>query len=118
MSLPQTLQQARAYYRAGRLPEAEALYRAVLQTQPAHAEANHHLGLLLAQVGQVVIALPYLKAALDADPALEQHWRAYAETLLASGQQPPAKSRAERLQKPHDSSPAATNQGGCPEKTD
>ena len=96
MSLPQTLQQARAYHRAGRLPEAEALYRAVLQTQPAHAEANHHLGLLLAQVGQVVAALPYLKAALDADPAPEQHWRAYAEALLASGQ---AKAAHSLLQK-------------------
>ena len=86
MSLPQTLQQALAYHRAGRLPDAEALYHAILQAQPAHAAANHHLGTLLGQVGQVVIALPYLKAALDADPAQEQHWRVYAETLLASGQ--------------------------------
>jgi tetratricopeptide (TPR) repeat protein len=96
MSPHQTLQQALAYHRVGRLPEAEALYRALLHTQPAHAEANHHLGMLLGQVGQIAISLPYLKAALDADPAQEYYWRAYAETLLASGQ---AKAAHTLLQK-------------------
>ena len=93
MSLPQTLQQALAYHQAGCLPQAAALYRAILQAQPTHAEANYHLGMLL---GQVIIALPYLKAALDADPAQEHYWCAYAETLLASGQ---AKTAHNLLQK-------------------
>ena len=96
MNIPQTLQQALAYHRAGRLPEAEALYRAILQAQPTHAAANHHLGLLLSEVGQVIVALPYLKAALDADPAQELYWRVYAEILLASGQ---AKAAHSLLQK-------------------
>ena len=91
-----TLQQAVAHHQAGRLPEAEALYRAILQAQPHHAEANHNLGTLFGQVGQYVVSLPYLKAALGANPAQEQYWRSYAEALLACGQ---AKAAQTLLQK-------------------
>ena len=61
------LQRAVAHHKAGRLQETEQLYRAILQAQPFHPDANHKLGLLLAQVGQHPAALPYLKTALALD---------------------------------------------------
>lgn len=80
------LQQAIAHHEAGRLPEAEQLYRHVLRAVPGHAIANHHLGLLLGQCGQQAAALPYLEAALQADPDEGQFWLSYVEALLANGQ--------------------------------
>jgi len=40
----------------------------------------------LAQSGQYLAGLPYLKTALEADPSQGKHWLSYAEALLASGQ--------------------------------
>ena len=67
LPLEVALRQAVAHHQAGRLSEAEELYRAILQAQPGQADANHNLGVLAAQVGQPAAGLPYLKAALDAD---------------------------------------------------
>ena len=79
------LQRAVAHHKAGRAQEAEQLYRAVLQAQPLQPDANHNLGLLLAQAGQHPTALPYLKTALALDPAKGQYALSYAEALLATG---------------------------------
>ena len=85
LSLEVVLQQALAHHRAGRLSEAEDLYRAILLTDPAEATANYNLGVLAGQVGQHVAGLPHLKAAVDANPAQVEYWLSYAEALLASG---------------------------------
>ena len=68
------------------MQQAEELYRAVLQVQPLHAEANHHLGVLAGQVGQAAAGLPYLKTALLLDPGQGRYALSYAGALLASGQ--------------------------------
>jgi len=78
--------QAVAHHQAGRLQEAEGLYRAILQVQPYHPDANHNLGVLAGQVGQHAAGLPYLKAALAVNPAHGQYVLSYAEALLATGQ--------------------------------
>jgi tetratricopeptide (TPR) repeat protein len=80
------LQQAIAHHRAGRLAEAERLYRVVLQVNPNQPDANHNLGLLAWQSGHAELGLPYLKAALEAKPAQRQYWLSYAEMLFAVGQ--------------------------------
>jgi tetratricopeptide (TPR) repeat protein len=80
------LRQAIAHHQAGRLQEAEQCYRAILQAQPEHPDANHNLGVLAAQVGQPVAGLPYLKTALAVNPAQGQYALSYAEALLAAGQ--------------------------------
>ena len=91
-STPQTLplnvalQQAVAHHQAGRLQEAEQLYRAILQAQPYQADANHNLGVLAVQVGQHLASLPYLKTALAVNPAQGQYALSYAEALLTTGQ--------------------------------
>jgi protein O-GlcNAc transferase len=63
-----SLQQALALHQAGRLPEAEALYRQVLQAEPNHPEALHYLGLLAHQVGKSEAAVELIRKALACRP--------------------------------------------------
>jgi tetratricopeptide (TPR) repeat protein len=59
---------------AGRLSEAEAIYRQILQKDPDHAGAWHLLGVLACQVGQHAAALEFADAALDLQPGLAAAW--------------------------------------------
>ena len=67
ISIADVLRQAVACHRQGQLPEAERLYRAILQAQPAQPDANHNLGVLAVQVKQAAAGLPHLKAALEGE---------------------------------------------------
>ncbi|MFA7241735.1 MAG: tetratricopeptide repeat protein [Sulfuricellaceae bacterium] len=86
VSLDVALQQAVAHHQAGRLQEAEQIYRAILDVQPNQASANHNLGVLAGQVGQHAAGLPYLQAALAADPLRGEYSLSYAGALLMTGQ--------------------------------
>jgi tetratricopeptide (TPR) repeat protein len=76
--------------RAGRLAEAEALYRQVLAERPRHPVAHHNLAVLCAQRGAVDAALPHFKLALEIDPDQPVYWLSYARALLVSGRPEPA----------------------------
>lgn len=80
------LQQAITAHQAGKLPQAEAAYRAILAAQPNHPDANHNLGVLTVQVGQVAAALPLFKTALEALPSYAQFWLSYLDALIRSEQ--------------------------------
>ncbi|WP_165837213.1 tetratricopeptide repeat protein [Phenylobacterium hankyongense] len=84
-SLDAAMEAAVAHQRAGRLAEAERLYRKVLQQRPVDAIANHNLGAVLAQSSQPEQGLAFLKRALQAEPAQGQYWLSYARGLLACG---------------------------------
>lgn len=58
------LQTALAHHQAGRLPEAEKLYRQVLTAEPQHAGAMHLLGLVALQSGNPVLAVKIISAAI------------------------------------------------------
>ncbi|MFA7239783.1 MAG: tetratricopeptide repeat protein, partial [Sulfuricellaceae bacterium] len=92
VTLEQALRQAVDHHQAGRLHEAEQLYRAILQALPNQPDANHNLGVLAGQVGQHAAGLPYLKTALEVNPAQGQYALSYAEALLATGQAGEAQS--------------------------
>ena len=62
------LQIALEHHRGGRLRRAEVGYRAVLEKDPANAEASHWLGVLLMQAGNAVDAAPFLNRAFAARP--------------------------------------------------
>lgn len=62
------LNQAVAFHQAGRLPEAEALYRQVLAARPAHFDGLNLLGVLLYQRGQHTDAIERIDAALKINP--------------------------------------------------
>ena len=74
------------HYEAGQLEQAEALFRAILQIDPQHPDANYNLGLLAVQFEQGAAALHFLKAALMARPDDSQFWIAYIEVLLTQGE--------------------------------
>ena len=80
------LQQAIRFHQAGKLADAEPLYRHILKRQPTHPDANHNLGVLAAQCGQPVMAMPFFQAALESDPEQMQYWLSYIETLLKLSQ--------------------------------
>ena len=93
MSTPEELfQQAFACHQAGRYDEAEAGYRAVLAENSGFALANHNLGVVCMQRGEASAALPYLTAALDADPSQGQFWLSYIEALARDGQRATAQA--------------------------
>ena len=82
LTLDQALQQAVAAHKEGKLQDAERLYRAILQTQPNHPDANHNLGVLAVAVGKPLEALPFFKRALDANLKVEQFWLSYIDVLI------------------------------------
>ena len=47
LTIEQALQQGVTAHKAGKLQEAEKIYRAILQANPVHPDANHNLGILL-----------------------------------------------------------------------
>lgn len=82
LTIEQALQQGVAAQNAGNLQEAERLYRSVLQTQPAHPDANHNLGLIAVSVNKGKAALLLFKTALEANPKIDQFWHSYLKTLI------------------------------------
>ena len=96
LGIDQALQQAIAHHKAGELQDAERLYRAILQAQPNHPDANHNLGVLAVQVKQPVVGLPHFKAALEANPNQGQYWLSYIDTLLQTGQTDVARQELEQ----------------------
>jgi tetratricopeptide (TPR) repeat protein len=86
LTIDQAHQQAITHHQAGNLQEAERLYRAILQAQPNHPDANHNLGVLAVQVNQALAGLPHFKAALEANPNQAQYWLSYIDSLIQAGQ--------------------------------
>ncbi len=67
-TLSQALQQALQLHQAGRLPEAEALYRQILRQAPGHPHTLHLLGMLCHQQGDQRQAYELLNQALAGAP--------------------------------------------------
>ena len=86
LTVDQMLQQGVAAHNAGDLQEAERLYRAILQVQPKHPDANHNLGLIAVSMNQSGVALPLFKSAIDVNPNIEQFWLSYIEALITERQ--------------------------------
>jgi tetratricopeptide (TPR) repeat protein len=85
LTIEQALHQAIAYHQASLPQDAERLYRAILQAQPNHPEANHNLGVLALQAKQPDVALRHLKMALEANPNQGQYWLSYINALTNTG---------------------------------
>ena len=63
-----TLQQAVAWHRQGRLAQAEALYRKILELQPGHFDALHMLGVVCQQSGNPHAAIELIGRAININP--------------------------------------------------
>jgi len=99
LTVEQALQQGVAAHKDGKLQEAERVYRAILQSQPLHPDANHNLGVLAVSVSKVELALPLFKIALEANPKKEQFWFSYIDALIREKQVDNAKQVLEQAKK-------------------
>ena len=83
LTIDQALQQGVAAHKEGKPQDAERFYRAILQVQPKHPDANHNLGVLAVSVGKPLEAIPLFKLALSTNPTIEQFWLSYLDVLIA-----------------------------------
>jgi len=99
LTIEQTLQQGVAAHREGKLEQAERLYKAILQSQPMHPDANHNLGVIAVSVNKIELALPLFKTALEVNPKKEQFWLSYIDALIKENQLETAKVVLEKGRK-------------------
>jgi len=82
LTLYEALQKAVEAHKSGQIKEAARLYADVLEAQPKHADANHNMGVLAFGVGMIEEALPFFKAAFEANPSMGQYWLSYINALI------------------------------------
>ena len=99
LTIDQALRQGVAAHKSGKLQDAERLYRAILQSQPTHPDANHNLGVLAVSVDKAEAALPLFKKALEANPKIEQFWLSCIAALMKEEQFESARQTLERAKK-------------------
>lgn len=86
LTLAEVLERGVAAQRAGEFQDAERLYRSILAVQSDHPDANHNLGLLLAAHQQIGEAIPLFRAAIRANPSVEQFWLSLIGALIKEHQ--------------------------------
>jgi protein O-GlcNAc transferase len=99
-SIDGLVQQGIGHHQAGRLDQAEALYRQVLALQPARAEVLHLLGLAALQRGRADEAVLAIGQALRLDKAQPRYHLDLGSAEAARGQIDAARAswrRAQRL---------------------
>jgi len=74
------------HHGAGRLVEAEAIYRQILALDPDHSDSLHLLGLLYHQAGQAEPARQLIGRAIELDPDAAPYHNSLGGVLLALGQ--------------------------------
>ena len=84
MDLRRLFEQGLAAHRAGRLAEAEKVYRQVLRAEPGNFPALHMLGFLKAQQGKYDEAITLLHKAVRANPSDLTALAHHAHALMAA----------------------------------
>ncbi|CAO3434945.1 O-linked N-acetylglucosamine transferase family protein [Azospirillum doebereinerae] len=84
-TIQEALATALAHHQAGRLGDAAALYRAVLDAAPGHADASHLLGVVHLQAGHPVEAEALIRAAIQADRRAAEYHDNLGSALKAQG---------------------------------
>mgnify|MGYP001179087254 CR=1 FL=1 len=84
-TIDRALQKGIEAQKVGKAQEADRYYTAILKANPKHPDANHNLGVLAVSVNKMDAALPFFKAALDANPDVEQFWVSYIDALINGG---------------------------------
>src|SRR5271156_3878443 len=80
-----TLAEATALHQSGRLAEAEAVYRGLLQRRPGMPDPLFRLGLLLVHTERLAEAVEMFSAALLAAPGFAPLWSELAATQMRLG---------------------------------
>jgi protein O-GlcNAc transferase len=92
-SLAKALSDAFEHHAHGRLAEAEAGYRSVLQSVPDQPDALHRLGLIAHQVGRDETAVDLIDRAITINPAHPTYYNDAGIVLHALGRYDAAVSR-------------------------
>ena len=92
-----SIEDAIRHHEAGRLREAERLYRSMLDDQPHHPDALHLLGVLLTQLGEYQGAAEHIQAALDVERDSALFRSSLAQTYFRSGKLAEAIEQLERV---------------------
>ena len=69
-------------HKAGQLDLAKELYASVIQLEPRHPDANHNIGVIEMDTGNISAAVPLLKIALEETPENAQYWISYIDALI------------------------------------
>ena len=82
MTINQALNEAVGLYKAGNIEVAKRLFSRIIQIEPNQPDANHNMGRLLFESGNLKEALPYFKTALEANFGVTQYWFGYIDVLF------------------------------------
>ncbi len=83
MSLADALRLGMQHHQAGRLGDAEHVYRAMLETNPQNADALHLLGVIAQQRRQNEQAIVLFRRAINARPDAAEFWHNLGNSLLS-----------------------------------
>jgi tetratricopeptide (TPR) repeat protein len=67
-TVDELLQEGRAHHIAGRLGDAQTLYREILQASPNHPDALHLLGVIASQIGHYQLGVELIETAIEVKP--------------------------------------------------
>lgn len=82
LKLDEALQKAVEAHKAGQTQEADRIYKAILNADPKHSDANHNMGVLAVGAGKVEESLLFFKTALEANPSIGQYWISCIDALI------------------------------------
>jgi predicted O-linked N-acetylglucosamine transferase (SPINDLY family) len=80
------LKSALEHHHAGNHADAEALYRAILDHMPEHADVLYNLAVLLIQTQRPDDAVPLFETVLGLHPSNGQYWVSYIDALARTNQ--------------------------------
>jgi predicted O-linked N-acetylglucosamine transferase (SPINDLY family) len=84
-TVQQAFELALQHHQAGRLGDAETLYRQILAMQPKHADALHLLGVVAHQSGRHDLAVTWIHQAIDLSPGNDHAHSNLGEVYYTTG---------------------------------
>jgi predicted O-linked N-acetylglucosamine transferase (SPINDLY family) len=86
LSIQRAFDSALQHHRAGRLHEAEQLYRLILAQRPEHIDAMQNLGLIAQQAGRIDVAVDLLRRVIALGPNNAEAYSNLGNALKDRGQ--------------------------------
>jgi len=84
-TIAEALELGLQHHQSGRLPQAEQIYRQILDVQPQNADAAHLLGALALQTGRLDESLQLLERAVTSDPSIAVYHGNLGSAYLTAG---------------------------------
>jgi len=84
-SIPEMFSRAVQYHQAGRLSDAEPLYRQILAVEPRHADSLHLLGVIAHQAGSHDLAVKMIAQAIAINPEVPAYYSNLGNVLQEIG---------------------------------